>query len=158
MHFWEGHIVSHVCVKEQNNNINSLWATFVFKCLSQYDRHQLFVFAVIQWPWCWKLYSTWMVWSPCNQNIIFAMTYTWQRLYVAIAGMCHHVNVFKNITFPFSVIQDVNREQNTNKENVFRWKYLCPCLYLFHQAKSKVWWTSTLQYIFIFKETKTKHK
>ena len=54
------------------------------------------------------------------------LTDAWRKSFVVNADVCHHVIFFFFLTqlFTLSAKQDVNREHNTNKEGIFRWKYL----------------------------------
>jgi len=81
MYLLEGQIVSHVCLKGLNNNVNSfctevekhmfltVWRTSAITTQTPYS-------AATWLLWCSKLYITWKLWAlglwSCNQNMIFA--------------------------------------------------------------------------------------
>ena len=81
LYFLEGQIVSHVCVKGLNNNVNNfctevekhmfltVWRTSAITTQTPYS-------AATWLLWCSKLYITWMLWAlgiwSCNQNMILA--------------------------------------------------------------------------------------
>ena len=83
------------------------------------------------------------------------LTYAWRKSFVVITDVCQHV-IFFFLTqlFTLSAKQDVNRKHSTNKEGIFRWKYLMYMPIFPHQANRKVWWTSVLQQHFPFQANK----
>ena len=104
-HFLEGQIVSHVCVKGLNNNVNSfctevekylfltVWRTSAIIIQTPHS-------AATQLLWCSELYITSVLWDlricPCNQNTIFAIGLCMAEV------VCHYVIflLFSNTAFP----------------------------------------------------------
>ena len=105
-----GRTDSHVCVKGLNN---------VNRFCTEVEKHMFLTVrqtsaittqtphsAATQLLWCSKFYITWMLWTlgiwTCNQNMIFATDYAWQRSFVVIANVCHYVIflLFSNTAFP----------------------------------------------------------
>ena len=81
LYFLEGQIVSHVCVKGLNNNVNSFctevgkhtfWTVWRTSAITTQTPHSEATWLL----WCSKLYITWMLWAlgirSCKQNMILA--------------------------------------------------------------------------------------
>ena len=110
MYFLEGQIVSHVCVKGLNNNVNNfctevekhmfltVWRTSAITTQTPYS-------AATWLLWCSKLYITWKLWAldlwSCNQNMIFATDLCMAEVICCNSWCLSSCNFyfFSNITF-----------------------------------------------------------
>ena len=158
LYFLEGQIVSHVCVKGLNNNVNSFCTVS-----GQYDGHQLLqhkhLSAATWLLWCSKLYITWMLWAlgirSCKQNMILA--YAWRKSIVVIADVCHHVILllFSNTTFHTFSHTGCKQRTQYKQRGYFQMKiFNVHAFFPPHHARRKVSRTSVLQQHFPFQANK----